>query len=132
METIKRAYRLKEEPSKPKTYLGATIKQWSIPNESRTVWSMSSASYIKEAIRCVELELSKIGKILKEKPSTPMQTGYCPELVVSNILNPEQANYYMSFIGILRWAVELGCTDFYIDLLLLSSFLCHSRVGSLE
>jgi hypothetical protein len=37
METIRKEYWLKEEPSSPKQYLGATIKKWSIPNETRTV-----------------------------------------------------------------------------------------------
>ncbi len=50
MMTIQKEYRLKEEPTPPKTYLGSTIKEWSIPRETRTVWSMSSQHYIKEAI----------------------------------------------------------------------------------
>jgi hypothetical protein len=72
MTTIQKAYRLKEEPNAPKTYLGATIKNWTIPNESRKIWSMNSSQYIKEAIRCVEIELLKTGYTLKGKPSTPM------------------------------------------------------------
>ncbi|MFN9957522.1 MAG: hypothetical protein ACK55I_30820, partial [bacterium] len=79
------------------------------------VWSMSSSNYIKEAIRVLELELSKAGKTLRGKPSTPMQANYRPELDVSPILGPDQASYYMSLIGILRWAVELGRIDIYID-----------------
>jgi hypothetical protein len=93
---------------------------------------MSSTSYIKEANRCIELELSKIGKTLKGKHLTPMQRGYRPELDVSNILNPEQANYYMSLIRVLRWAVELGRIYIYIDVSLLFSFLCQPQVGHLE
>jgi len=132
METIKKQYRLKEEPTPPKVYLGATIKPWSIPNEVKPVWSMSSSNYIKEAIRVLELELSKAGKTLRGKPSTPMQANYRPELDVSPILGPDQASYYMSLIGILRWAVELGRIDIYIDVALLSSFLCQPRIGHLE
>jgi len=132
MKTIQKAYRLKEEPTPPKQYLGAVIKQWSIPNETRPIWAMSAANYIKEAIRCLELELSKAGKTLKGKPSTPMQGNYRPELDVSPLLDPEQANYYMSLIGILRWAVELGREDIYIDVCLLSSYMCQLRIGHLE
>jgi hypothetical protein len=54
---------------------------------------MNSSQYIKEAIRCVELELSKTGHTLKGKPYTPMQAGYHPELDVSTVLQPDQANY---------------------------------------
>jgi hypothetical protein len=65
METIRKQYKLKEEPSAPKQYLGAVIKKCSIPNEARPVWCMSSANYIKEALRCLEIELPKAGKTLK-------------------------------------------------------------------
>jgi hypothetical protein len=113
MQTICKQYRLKEEPTAPKVYL-------------------DFMNYIKEALRVLELELAKAGKTLKGKPSTPMQANHRPELDVLPILNPEQANYYMSLIGILRWAVELGRIDIYIDVALLSSHLCQPRVGHLE
>jgi hypothetical protein len=132
MTTIKKAYCLKDEPSEPKTYLGATIKSWNIPNEHRKIWSMNSLQYIKEAVRSVEMELHKTGHTLKGKPSTPMQVGYRPELDVSAVLHPDQANYYASLIGILRWAVELGRIDIYIDVALLSSHLAEPRIGHLE
>jgi hypothetical protein len=61
-----------------------------------------------------------------------MQPGYRPELDVSPLLNPEQANYYMSLIGILRWAVELGRIDIHIDVSLLSNFMCQPQLGHLE
>jgi hypothetical protein len=132
MNTIRQAYRLKEEPSPPKDYLGAKIKEWSIPNETRRVWSMNCMQYIKEAIKNVELELSKSGHTLRGKPNTPMQTGYRPELDVSPVLGPEQANYYQSLIGVLRWAVKLGRIGIYIDVTLLSSYLAEPRIGHLE
>jgi hypothetical protein len=132
METIRLAYRLKEDPVPPKNYLGAKIKEWSIPNETRQVWSMNCTQYIKEAVKNVEKELAQSGYTLKGKPNTPMQSGYRPELDVSATLGPEQANYYQSLIGILRWAVELGRIDIYIDVSLLSSYLAEPRVGHLE
>jgi hypothetical protein len=48
------------------------------------------------------------------------------------VLQPDQANYYSSLIGILRWAVELGHIDIYIDVTLLSSHLAQPRIGHLE
>jgi len=132
METIRKQYHLKEEPAPPKQYLGAVIKQWSIPGETRPVWSMNSMNYIKEALRNLEIELAKVGKTLKGKPATTMQANYRPELDISPILDREQASYYMSLIGILRWAVELGGVDIFIDVSLLSSYMCQPRVGHLE
>jgi hypothetical protein len=132
MKSIQQAYHLKEDPKPPSNYLGATIKQWSILSETRKVWSMNCTQYIKEAVRNVETELNKTGHTLKGKPSTPMQAGYRPELDVSAVLGPEQANYYASLICILRWAVELGRIDIYIDVSLLSSHLTEPRIGHLE
>jgi len=132
MKTIQQAYHLKDSPTAPTTYLGATIKEWSIPSETRKVWSMNCIQYLKEAIKNVELELIKSGHCLRGKPTTPMQNGYRPELDVSPVLGPDQANYFQSLIGILRWAVELGHIDIYIDVSLLSSHLAEPRLGHLE
>jgi hypothetical protein len=132
METIRQAYRLKEEPQAPSTYLGATVKPWNLPGESRPVWSMNCVQYLKEALRNVENELNKTGRVLRGKPSTPMQTGYRPELDVTPVLGADQANYFQSLVGVLRWGVELGRIDIYIDVSLISSFLAQPRVGHLE
>jgi hypothetical protein len=132
MKTIQIAYRLKKSPAGPSQYLGAQIKEWSIPTETRRTWSMSCTQYLKEALRNVEAELAKSNLALRGKPNTPMRGGYRPELDVSPVLGPEQANYYQSLIGILRWAVELGRIDINIDVALLSSHLAEPRVGHLE
>jgi hypothetical protein len=76
MTTILLMYRLKEEPTPPKAYLGATIKEWNIPGDAQRAWSMSSHHYIKEAIRCLEIEVQKSGQTLSGEPKTPMQQGY--------------------------------------------------------
>ncbi|MFN9982546.1 MAG: hypothetical protein ACK53Y_21640, partial [bacterium] len=47
MKTIQKAYRLKEEPSPPKTYLGATIKSWTLPGDIKPTWSMNCVQYLK-------------------------------------------------------------------------------------
>jgi hypothetical protein len=132
MTTIRLTYRLKEEPTPPKTYLGATIKQWHISGDLQPVWSMNSQHYIKEAIRCLEAELQKSGKMLIGKPKVPFQHGYRPELDTSPLLDDDQANYYASLIGVLRWAVELGRIDIHIHVALLSSYLAQPRLGHLQ
>ena len=93
---------------------------------------MSSSHYIKEAISNLERHLNAEGLRLQGKPQTPMRSDYRPELDTSPLLTPEQANYYMSLIGILRWAVELGRLDIYIDVTLLSSFMAQPRIGHME
>jgi hypothetical protein len=129
---IEKFYRLKEPASDPKTYLGAFIKEWSVEGDSRRLWSMSSSHYLKEALNNLEEHLQAEGLRLQGKPQTPMRTDYRPELDTSPHLSPEQANYFMSLIGILRWAVELGRLDIYIDVTLLSSYMTQPRIGHME
>ena len=45
---------------------------------------------------------------MPNKADTPLTTTYRPELDVSRELNVDDATYYQSLIGILRWIVELG------------------------
>jgi hypothetical protein len=87
---------------------------------------------VKEAIKNVELELAKSNLRLPGKASTPMPLKYRPELDTSPLLANEAVNYYQSQISILRWAVELGRIDIYVDTALLSQHLVHPRQGHLE
>ncbi len=69
---------------------------------------MNSQKYVKEAIRCLELELNKLGLTLKGESSMPMQANNRPELDVLPLLDSDQASYYASLIGTLHWMAELG------------------------
>jgi hypothetical protein len=60
------------------------------------------------------------------------QVIYHPELGISPVLEPEQANYYQRLIGILRWTIKLGSIGIYIDISLLSCHLVQPRIGHLE
>ena len=61
-----------------------------------------------------------------------MTTGYRPELDVSPLLEPGQASYFMSLIGILHWAVKLGRIDIFIGITLLSSHMVQPRIGHMN
>jgi hypothetical protein len=61
-----------------------------------------------------------------------MKADYQPELDTSPLLPAEQANYFMSLIGILIWAVELGRLDIYVNVNLLSSYMAQPRIGHME
>jgi hypothetical protein len=122
--------KLRNVDDTPTAYLGATILEWSVSGVK--MWAMSSQKYVKEVISCLEIELSKSGHRLTVKPVTPMTPVYRPELGVSPLLKADQANYYMSLIGILHWVVELGQIDIYIDVTLLSSFMVQPRVGHMN
>jgi hypothetical protein len=57
---------------------------------------------------------------------------YRPELDIIPMLRLEQANYYQSLIGVLRWVVKLGRIDININVALLSIHLAKPHTGHLE
>ena len=93
---------------------------------------MSSDEHLKQAVKNVESKLEAIGKRLASRASTPMSCNYKPELDTTPLLGPEDATYYMNLIGILRWAVELGRIDIYLETSLMSAYNAAPRTGHLE
>ena len=60
--------------------------------------------------------------------NTLLTTSYRPELdIKSPELKPNDASYYMSLIGILRWIVELGRVDICLEVLMMSSRMALPR-----
>ncbi len=134
MRSISELYRLKDNSiATPKRYLGADVIQYTLPDDaSKQRWGLSSHHYISEAIKNVESELTKIGRTLSNTVSTPLSSGYRPELDVTPLLPPEKAQYFQNLIGILRWIIELGRLDIHIHVAMLSSFLAAPREGHLQ
>ncbi|MGH3056456.1 MAG: Ty1/Copia family ribonuclease HI, partial [Gaiellaceae bacterium] len=95
-------------------------------------WGMSSEEYVSDAIKNVEIELQKVDRKLPTKVSTPMVSGYCPELDVSPLLDDDKANYYQNLIGVLRWAIELGRIDIHVDVAMLATYMVQPRLGHLD
>jgi hypothetical protein len=125
-------YRLKDGFDKPTRYLGAEVKEWRFPNDPTKVrWAMTSEQYVKEAVKNIEEYLLHEKRTLK-RSKQPFASDYFPELDTSPLLNEDEANHYMSHVSILRWMVELGHLDIYINVALLSSFLMQPRRGHLE
>jgi hypothetical protein len=134
MDAISKMYRIKDNSIEPpKTYLGAQVVQYRLLYDNTKIrWGMSSQHYINNAIRTVEGELAKTGRQLSNSVNTPITRGYWPELDMTPLLAPDQANYYQNLIGILRWAIKLGRIDIHVHVLLLSSLLSSPRQGHLE
>ena len=133
MEALKKIYRIKEDSVGPPTrYLGATIKQWTINEEEGYKWGMSADEYVQQAVKNVEQELLKIDKHLSTRANTPISSDYRPELDVSAVLEDDRANYYQNLIGVLRWAVELGRIDIYVEVAMMSAYNAQPRIGHLE
>ena len=135
MKRLSDTYKLKEGSVKePETYLGADISKYTVTRGTEVVdcYSMSSDTYLKRAIKVVEDELALVNKSLKRKAPSPMASGYRPELDSSPYLDPSRASYFMSLMGILRWAIELGRIDIMVEAGLLSRFQAAPREGHLE
>jgi hypothetical protein len=138
MDYLAKSYTLKEGSVKrPDTYLGAEIIEWKIEgsdNPEKVRWAMSSDRYIKTAVADVETELSKCDppQQLSSKVSVPIDPKYRPELDITPELDAKRASYYMSLIGILRWACELGRIDILMPVAMMSRYMAAPREGHLE
>jgi hypothetical protein len=135
MQQLSNTYRLKDgSVTIPTTYLGADIKRMDVGGETESInaWGMSSDSYVKRAVKEVERELELVGLRLAPKVVSPMSSGYRPELDCSPLLNPERASYFMSLMGVLRWAIELGRMDIMVEAGLLSRYMAAPREGHLD
>jgi hypothetical protein len=105
-----------------------------LPNGVWT-WSASpSNKYIQDAVRQSKeyLEKNYDGRTMPKKASVPFPKEYHPEMDSSEELGPDQASYYYSQIGVLRWMVELGQVDIITEVSMLASHLALPRAGHLE
>jgi hypothetical protein len=119
--------------SKPTQYLGTTISEFRLDDDPTKVrWALTAENYLKEAIKNVQNWLEQRGKSLKNKATTVLPSGYRPELDVSNLLDDEDASYYMQQIGVLRWAVELARVDICCEVSMMAAFNAMPRRGHLE
>ena len=116
----------------PKTYLGGTVSKIQLPNCVHA-WAFSSSQYVHEAFKSVEEHLKKVGKkLMSKKPGTPIPTSYSPELDITPELISTDTAYYQLLVGILRWIVELGRVEIYLEVSLISSNLALNREGHLD
>ena len=104
-------------------------------------WSFSSSKYVQEACSNVDRELRRrfknnnrfgtvngLGKA-SSGPDAPLSTDYRPELDMTKELEVNEAAYYQSLVGILRWIVELGRVDITTEVSVMSSCLALPREG---
>ena len=61
-----------------------------------------------------------------------MTANYSPELDSSEELGSEDASYYQSLIGVLRWIVEMGQVDICMEVSVMSSFVAMPREGHIQ
>ena len=72
------------------------------------------------------------GHRLPHKAPNPLSTDYRPEIDVTPELGEDDASYYHTLIGVLRWIVELGRVDVDVEVSMMSSHLALPREGHLK
>jgi hypothetical protein len=111
MDSLSNTFVLKEGTVKePDLYLGAEVKKWYIEGSddpAKPRWAMSSQNYTNKALEEVERELREAGLKLPTKVTTPISSGYRPEIDATPELDPDRQNYYQGLIGVLRWILDL-------------------------
>ena len=122
-------YRMKDvEP--PTRYLGATTGKKDLPEGP--CWFMSAESYLTKALTEVEKKWGPTMKRMNRASlDIPAPTGFHPEMDDTPPLDDEHVQLYQSYIGIIRWAVELGRIDLAHVAGVMARFSAAPREGHL-
>ena len=88
-------------------------------------WRISPSKYVQEAVHNCENYLKERfpadHELIKNVPN-PFPLGYKPNMDTSPELLPEEALYFQTLIGDMRWMVDLGRDD-----LAVRSWQCQGR-----
>ncbi len=122
-----------ESVHEPDIYLGANTEMVQLP-DGKVIWSMGSKTCVKNAFRVVEALITDDDPKAKLKSTTrsPFPSGYKPELDVTPELNDKLGSRFLQLFGILRWAIELGRLDIFVEVSQLSQHQALPRRGHLE
>jgi hypothetical protein len=119
----------------PSMYLGVKLKLTQMSN-GVYVWGMSPAKYVKEAVSNYEkhLKLNYDGRYVlpTHQAANPFAMGYEPEIDETPALDPDQASYFQSIIGVMQWMCEIGHIDIATEVSPLLSHLAYPREGHLD
>jgi hypothetical protein len=122
IDMINGKFNIKEgSTGQPTQYLGASITKYQVEDGS-WAWSMSSDQYVKAALENIKSYQKLKEQFLKTKTACVLPSGWKPELDTTNLLEDEDACFYQSQIGVLRWAVELGRIDIATEVSMLAAY----------
>ena len=95
---------------------------------------MRGRECIGNTIKLAKNLMEKKGKKLtcRRQANRSMSVIYRPVLVVSQLLNPKEAQEHQQFVETMRWIIELGRFDIIYEVSLLSSYLTMPRKGHME
>jgi hypothetical protein len=91
--------------------LVASIGIYDLNDHTKCVF-MSPDQYLANVITVVQANLQKHNiKLNSIRSNAPMTPGYHPEVDISDPLDADAMNLYQSYVGVLRWCIELGRID---------------------
>jgi hypothetical protein len=95
-----------------KRHLGAEIGKITFADGTKS-WYMLARLYLEQAIIKIERKWGNLWKLWLNKQhfDVPIQPGSHPEVDDTPFLKDDDVQLYKSYIGVLRWAVELGRID---------------------
>ena len=96
------------------------------------MWTQHSQNYVKAALPTIEEAIEHGEYDIPMKAKTPFSTKYCPELDTTPEIDANHTRLCLEWVGILRWAVELGRLDMYLEVSLISSQIANPRCGHLK
>ena len=104
-------YRLKDV-GPPTRYLGAQIGRYRFEDGAHA-WYMSAQLYLQQAISEIESLWGPLNKLFTDRQvlDVPLPPGIHPEVDDTPFLDDNDTQLYQSYVGVLRWAVELGRID---------------------
>jgi hypothetical protein len=113
LDEINKYFLLKPESiGEPTTYLGGQISRWYIDGDPNPKWVYGSEKYVKEAHWVIKRKLEERGMSLKQKAWAVLPSGYKPELDNSDLLETDDATFYMQAVGIFGGLLSLGVLIF--------------------
>ena len=117
-----------KDVEEPKTYLGAVISKYNL--EGTVTWAISADDYLRKALANIETQFGKLSTMFhKTQLSSPAAPDYHPEIDTSKLLEGDDVTLYQSYIGILRWAVELQRIDIAHATATMAKFMSAPRQG---
>ena len=118
----------------PDIYLGAKLRETQLPN-GVWAWGLSPSKYVNQAVQNCQTHLTeKLGGTFRipVKAANPFPEKYCPDMDVTDPLDPEYSFFLQHLIGVMRWMVEIGRIDITVEVSMLSSYLTLPLEGHLE
>jgi hypothetical protein len=118
----------------PNIYLGTKLKMTRLDN-GIWAWGLSPSKYATQAVKkCAKHQAHKLNNrfCLPQRADNPFSYDFCPELDLSDPLDPECSSFYQHIIGVMRWMVELGHIDIATEVSLPSSHFAYPCKGHLK